>query len=299
MSRTAARLRVPTAVLAMIVAPLSATAAERFGARVVERAEILDAMKQSQGYDVTVTTNGPRFQSEVVLRLVAAAEARDPKRQPLFLGHREWFDAYLERTGLARDRAPLFVRLAYEYGQDSIVDYARSRVVAGDPSVNAPLRAANVCIFWPKRPDGAESYSYEDTLSTPQLKVTNERVMTYRLLDYRDMLVFNEITGLRGRPTTGVLGVLFQVIGEGSVVESRLAIAPDGLQITRARARKLLIEVATTVTVRPDGRTEKDVPAGRADLAAIEARLKQPLALTHPPMECGQQARGVARSAVD
>ena len=106
--------------------------------------------------------------------------------------------------------------------------------------------------------------------------MTNERVITYRLLDYGDFTVFHDVDGLRGRPTTGVLGVLFQVIGEGGVVESRMALAPDGLQVSRARARKLMIEVATTVTVHPDGRTEKDVPAGRADLAAVEARLKRP-----------------------
>ena len=111
-------------------------------------------------------------------------------------------------------------------------------------------------------------------------------MITYRLLDYPDMLVFDEITGLRGRPTTGILGMLFQLIGEGYVVESRIALAPDGLQITRARARKVF-EVATTVTVHPDGRTEKDVPSGRADLVAIDRRLKQPLKLRHPPMECG------------
>jgi hypothetical protein len=154
------------------------------------------------------------------------------------------------------------------------------------PAVNAPLRALNVCIWWPQREGGPGSYSYEDTLSTPQLKVTNERVITYRLLDYRDMVVFNEVTGLRGRPTTGILGMLFRLIGEGNVVESRIAVAADGLQITRARARKVF-EVATTVTVHPDGRTEKDVPAGRPDLVAIDGRLKQPLRLRHPPMECG------------
>ena len=128
--------------------------------------------------------------------------------------------------------------------------------------------------------------SYEDTLSTPQLKVTNERVITYRLLDYGDMMVFDEITGFRGRPTTGLLGLLFQVIGEGHVVESRVAVAPGGLQITRARAKKVF-EVATTVTVYPDGRTEKDLPPGRGDLAPIEARLKQPLRLRYLPMACG------------
>ena len=271
----------------LFVASHSALAAERYGARVVERDEILRAMQESRGYVLTATTNGPRFQSEVLLRLARDAAARDPRRQPLFVGHREWFEAYLERTGLTRERAPGFARLAHDYGQDAIVDYRVERVVSGAPAVHAPLRALNVCIWWPEREDGPRSYSYEDTLSTPQLKVTNERVITYRLLDYGDMSVFDEITGLRGRPTTGILGLLFQLIGEGYVVDSRIAIAPDGLQVSRAHAKKLF-EVATTVTVSPDGRTEKDVPAGRPDLAAIEARLKQPLRLQHPPMECGE-----------
>lgn len=273
-------------VLSVLAAAHAASGADRYGARVVERDEILEAMKQATGYSLTATTNGPRFQSDVILRLARDAAARDPRRQPLFIGHREWFDAYLLRTGLTRERAPLFVRMADEYGQDSIVDYRMERVISGTPAVNPPLRAMNVCIFWPAREGGPSSYSYEDTLSSPQLKVTSERVMTYRLLEYGDMRAFEEITGLRGRPTTGVLGMLFQVIGEGYLVESRIAVAGDGLQVTRARAKKLF-EVATTVTVAPDGRTEKDVPAGRPDLTALDARLRQPLHLQHPPMECG------------
>src|SRR5688572_2581699 len=94
------------ALLTAILSAFPASAAERFGARVVERDEILQAMQQSQGYEVTATTNGPRFQSEVIFRLVAAAETRDPRaRQPLFIGHREWFEAYLQRTGLTRATA--------------------------------------------------------------------------------------------------------------------------------------------------------------------------------------------------
>ena len=60
------------ALLTAILSAFPASAAERFGARVVERDEILQAMQQSQGYEVTATTNGPRFQSEVIFRLVAA-----------------------------------------------------------------------------------------------------------------------------------------------------------------------------------------------------------------------------------
>jgi hypothetical protein len=167
-----------------------------------------------------------------------------------------------------------------------VVDYRREKVLAGANAAR-PKLALNVCIWWARGPGSPGSYSYEDNLSTPRLKVTNERVVTYRLLDYGETTVFHDIDGLRGRPTTGVLGVLFQVIGEGHVVESRMALAADGLQVSRTRARKLMIEVATTVTVHPDGRTEKDLPSGRADLTALEARLKQALEISHPPLHCG------------
>jgi hypothetical protein len=256
--------------------------------RTVGQQEIADAMAESRGFDLRATTNGPRLQSEVLLRLVERAAAADPQHRPLFIGHREWFLAYLARTGLAAGEAPVFVRLPDQHGQDMVVDYRPEKVFTAAGARRLPRRALNVCIWWPRTPGAPGSYSYEDTLSTPQLKVTNERVIAYRLLDYGDTTVFGQVDGLRGRPTTGILGVLFQVVGEGHVVESRMALAADGLQVSRARARKLMIEVATTVTVHPDGRTEKDVPAGRSDLAAIEARLKEPLGLRHPPLDCGR-----------
>jgi hypothetical protein len=67
------------------------------------------------------------------------------------------------------------------------------------------------------------------------------------------------------------------------VVENRMVIAPDGLPIARAHARKAFFDVQTTVTVYPDGRTEKDLPPGRADLAPLEARLKQAIRLEYLP----------------
>lgn len=86
-------------------------------------------MQASQGYDLTATTNGSRFQSEVVRRLARWARERDPEQSPLFIDHRDWFEAYLERTDLSAERAPLFVRLAHDYGQDMEVDYRRERVI--------------------------------------------------------------------------------------------------------------------------------------------------------------------------
>lgn len=95
-----------------------------------------------------------------------------------------------------------------------VVDYRRENVVGGDAGPRPEL-ALNVCIWWPEDSGRPGKYSYEDLLSKPHLKVTNERVLSYRLMDFGDTTVFDDIKGLRGRPTSGVLGLLFQLIGEG------------------------------------------------------------------------------------
>src|SRR6185503_12427666 len=181
-------------------------------------------------------------------------------------------------TAIPEEKAPLYAVLARRHGQDVVADYGAGHVVREVTSGPAPLLALNVTISWPDVPGAARQYSYEDTLATPHLKVTNHRLMAYRLLDLGDLTLFDELEGLTGRPTSGALGLLFQLLGEGRVVEYRMAVAPSGVQVSRGRARKGFIEVSTTVTVYPDGRSEKGVPAEPA-LRAIEERLKRPLAI--------------------
>ena len=106
-------------------------------------------------------------------------------------------------------------------------------------------------------------------------------MITYRLLDFGDWAVYDEIEGITGRPMSGVLALLFQVIGEGHITHSRMAISEDGIQVSRATAEKAFMEVTTTVTVYPDGTMEKDVPADRSDLLELERRLKQPLEIDY------------------
>src|SRR5262245_2283720 len=187
------------------VAALAAGGSAGAGPRRVPREEILEAMRESHGYDVTTTTNGARFQSEVLRWLARRGSAHDPSQSPLLIDHADWFWAYLERTGLAADSVPVFIRLANDYGQDVLADYRRERVVERVEPGPAPQLALNVCIWWPEGGDRPGKYSYEDVLSRPQLKVTNERAISYRLLDFGDMTVFDDIRGLKGRPTSGVL----------------------------------------------------------------------------------------------
>jgi len=253
-------------------------------ARVVGREELLEAMKHSQGYDLTATANGPRLQAEVVLRLVREAGGRDPERGPLLVGHQQWFEAFLERTGLVAERAPLYVRLSHQIGQDLEVDYRRERVIEAVLSGPEPLVAANVRVGWPGAPGRASSYSYDDTRASPNLRVTQKRLIRYRLLDYGDRIWYAEVEGLHGRPTSGVLGALFGLIGEARVLESRSAFAVDGVQVVRGRARKLFIDRTETATVWPDGRADRGLPKDRPDLVALEARLKEPLAIRFRPL---------------
>jgi hypothetical protein len=271
-------------MLLCLLLAASAAAAPPAGLVPVTREQIARAMRTSTGYDPTATTNGGRFQADVLLSLADGAE-RDKVGKPLFVGHREWFEAFLEVRGLTPERAPLYSRLAHEFHQDLAFEYRSERVV--EQVVKGPKlrRALAVRVGWPESTGKPDEYSFEDLFSRPTLQVTNHRRISYRLLAFEDRVVLDTIEGLTGRPNSGALGLLFKVIGEGRVVEYRMAVAPDGLQVSRGRARKAFFEVSSTVTVSPDGRAEKDVPKGRPDLEAIDKRLQEPLEIRYRPLD--------------
>jgi hypothetical protein len=143
--------------------------------------------------------------------------------------------------------------------------------------------ALNVCVGLLPQASAPLRYSYDDTASTPRLRVTVERTYRYRLLDLGDQVVIDDIQGLYGRPTSGLLGLLFMLIGEGRAVVSRMAFAADGTQVMVGQAKKAFVSRTATVTVQPDGTAEAGVPGGRTDLAALEARLRQPLGTEYVP----------------
>jgi hypothetical protein len=262
-------------------APL-AVAAAADEPRAVSADEILAAMQDSRDYELTATANGPRLQAEVLLRLIAAAETKDAAHHPLLVDHEQWFQAFLARTGLPAERAPLYVRLSHDIGQDLLADYRRDSVVAKVLQGPPPRHVANVRIWWAARKP--QQISYEDALAVPKLQVTQSRLITYRLVDYGDRTWYAEVHGLRGRPTSGALGALFAVVGEATVIESWSAVAPDGTQVVRGHARKWWFDRTETVTVLPNGRGDRGVPRGRPDLAALEKKLKEPLAIQFQPL---------------
>lgn len=261
-------------------------------ARVVTRAEVLDAMKACVGYSLTATSNNVRMQAEVVLHLIHDIAPLDPERRPLLIGHREWYEAFLRRTGLSPGAAPQAIRVSNDLAQDLLVDYRREHVVDEVVEGPQPRTVANVWIYWPEGPGRPDSYSYEDVHSQPTLRVTQERVITYRLVDYGDRLWYAEVRGLHGRPTSGTLGALFALIGEAAVVESRSATAADGTLVSRSRARKWGFDKTKTVTIFRSGRALDGLPPNRPDLEALAERLEEPLEIRFLPL--GEQ-RPVAR----
>ena len=253
------------------------------GTRRVSGDEILAAMRAEEGYDPTATTNAALFQGRVLVRLASSARARQPDGPPLFIHHADWFRAFLANAGLAEEQAPAFARLAYEHGQDLLLEHRPERVIKRVRAGPAPRVAMNVTAWWPESSSVPARFSFDDLLSVPQLRVTYSRLIRYRLLAFDDMMVYEDIRGLKGRPTSGLLGLLFHLIGEGRVVFSRIARAPDGLQLVYAQARKGFFDVTSTATITPAGITTKGLPPDRPDLKPIEARLQEPLKIDFQP----------------
>jgi hypothetical protein len=179
---------------------------------------------------------------------------------------------------LEPDQAPVFARLSLRYRQWRMVEYRKERVLERMLAGPEPELALGVRLFWHEEDAPGSQFSFRDELSVPRLAVTNHSQMTYSMLVYDHMVVFDEMEGLTGRPTSGGLALLFEVIGEGRVVWSRQAISPSGLQLTRTRATKGFFSKTATITVRPDGVAFRGLEEGaEAELEPIEQRLLEPV----------------------
>ncbi len=254
--------------------------------RTVPAADVLAAMQRQHalGYPFLSVANAVRLQVGVFLDLCSHAQAADPARRPLRVNHDAWFESYLAVTGLAAEAAPTFVRVPFDHGEDFLLDYRVEHVVERIEEGPMPLRAVNVKAGWPATPGAPERYAYEDRSTSPTIEATHERVNAYRILDFGDLVVYDDIRGVGGRATSGPLGLLFAMVGHARAVQTRFAIAADGWQVARTIARKG-ITLTQTVTVDTEGRVHKGVPDGRDDLRALEARLLAPLRVSYVPFD--------------
>ena len=73
-------------------------------------------MRQRDDYDPSATTNGARFQAEVLLHLARQTRDHDPEGPPLRVLHEDWFFAFLEATGRTTETAPMYARMCPRIG---------------------------------------------------------------------------------------------------------------------------------------------------------------------------------------
>lgn len=278
------RASVAVAALALLTAATPARAQDGLAAELglteysfVGREEVCRAMRleRDKGYDLTASTNGSRLWFHSALRLAQWARAAGGEGPPLFIPQEEYYHAYLCVTGLPEGQEPEFIRIAREYRQHTLVEYRRGHVIDTLATDERPRDALAVKTWWPDDPHAAEQYTLRDTLSDPHLEVVNKREVRYRILDYGDFLLIADVSGIRGRPTSGVLGLLFKVLGTGSVQWSRMALSGRNEQVVRANGKRIFSKTSV-VTVSPDGKGSP-VPDDRPDLKALVTVLERPV----------------------
>lgn len=257
------------------------------GVVTVPRAEVVRALREQQaaGYRLDAIANSVRLQVGVFLALADAARAADPLQRPLRVNQDDWFAAWTEVTGIAPQAAPAWITAPHRIGEDHLIDYRIDRVIDVAASKPRPLRALAVKAGWPAVPGAPASYAYEDRSTDPAIETTRAQVTSFRVLDFGSAVVYDDIRGVGGRATSGLLGAIFGLIGHAQAVQTRFAVAADGWQVSRTTARKGLT-LTQSIAIRPDGTVFAFIPEDRSDLEAIDRTLaRMALEIVYLPID--------------
>jgi hypothetical protein len=247
--------------------------------------EMLQAMATHGAYDLTATTTSMRFGTEALLKLVHRRLRESPGSTRLFIDQVDWFTAHRQTAGVTYDRMSEAARSGFEHHQDVTVDYGQG-VVKEVLEGPAPVLALDVTIAWPDSGNAPSSFTYKDTLSVPRVEVHDSRVIRFKLVEYPDMLLYDEIDGIAVKPL-GFLSAVFALVGKPDLKQNRVAVSPDQWQVMRARVKILPgISKTGTAAIDPDGRGHEKIPDGRNDLHLLDRRLEQPLKLTYGKPAC-------------
>jgi hypothetical protein len=255
-------------------------APRRVSKEAIEAAMRVEAAK---GYELKATSNGARLLPAVLLALARDAAASDPSGTPLLVGHDEYFQAYVAVVGTTAEDAPVFARVPHDNKEDQIIEYRRDRVLRGSPN-RSPAMALAVCGGWPE--PGPARYTFDDETTSPNLRSIHQRVNSYYLIDVEGLVVLQNISGIGGRATSGLLGAMFAILGDATAVESRSGVTDDNTQVVRATAKKGPFTKSETVMVTPAGVGSANIPGDRADLQALATRLESPISFDYVPFSC-------------
>jgi hypothetical protein len=256
----------------------------------VSRDEILQAMSAHGTYSLTTTTTSMRFGAEALLAIVRRRQQEIPESTQFLITQSDWFAAHLETAGVTYAEMSEAARAGFEHHQDALVDYG-PHVVDDVVQGPMPILSLDVTIFWPDSEGAPSEFSYKDTLSVPRVDVYDNRVIRFKLLQYDDMLVFDQVTGISVRPK-GFLSALFAIVGKPDLKQSRIAVSADQWQVMRGQVKVFPgISKTGTATIEPGGRGHEGVPPHRADLVTLEQRMRQPLKLRYGAPSCQARLR--------
>ena len=251
----------------------------------IKHQKIFEAMDTQKGYDITATTNVARFQLFTLIQVAKNSLKQNPSKKLLYLNYLEWRKAYKMVSKLKNSQFPEFSNCAIIHKQNLLLDLRENKVIKKVIKGPQPKFAFNVILGWPKTIYSKEFFFFNDTLSTPNLRVRNNRVITYRILDFGHMVMYDDINGIYGKPSTGIFGLIFKFISEARIIWSKITINVDEIQITRAKAKKGIFEIESTVTIYPNGFTLKNLPSKRHDLEQFEKYVTQTVEIKYFPIE--------------
>jgi hypothetical protein len=250
----------------------------------VSRDEILQAMSAHGDYSLTATTTSMHFGAEALLAIARRRQQEAPGNTRFLIDQTDWFSAHRETAGVGYAEMSEAARAGFEHHQDAVVEYG-PQVLADVVEGDRPLMSLDVTIFWPDSADAPSGFS-KDTLSVPKVDVYDDRVIHFKLLEYDDMLLFDQITGISVKPL-GFLSAVFAVLGKPDLKQTRLAVSADQWQVVRGKVNVFAgISKTGTATIEPDGRGREHIPPEQPDLLALKTRLERPLKLRYGALSC-------------
>jgi hypothetical protein len=251
----------------------------------VSREEILQAMSAHGAYSLTTTTTSTRFAAEALLAIARQRQRESTGSTRFLISQDDWFAAHRETAGVTYAEMSEAARAGFEHHQDALVDYG-PQVVDEVLEGPVPIMALDVTVFWPDSEGAPSDFSYKDTLSVPQVDVYNHRVIRSKLLEYDDMLVFDQVNGISVKPI-GFLSAIFALLGKPDLKQTRIAVSVDQWQVMRGQVKVFPgISKTGTAAIEPDGRGHEHIPPDRADLQALAEDLKRPVKLRYGAPSC-------------
>ena len=274
-------------ILATSASPRPATSTLRACAQPyrVTRNEMLQAMATHGAYNLTATTTSMRFGTEALLKLVHRRMQEAPAVTRLFIDQSDWFTAHRETAGVTYDEMSEAARTGFEHHQDVTVIFGPG-VLQQVEEGPAPILALDVTIAWSDSGGAPSSFTYKDTLSVPHVEVHNSRVIRFKLVEYADMVLYDEISGISVKPL-GFLSAVFAIVGKPDLKQNKIAVSGDQWQVMQGRVKVLLgISKTARAVIEPGGLGHEKIPPGRTDLEALKERLEQPVKLKYGGPSC-------------